>query len=51
MCWSLGVYMCTMFMKYQQQPEEGIDSSGTGVIGGCEQSCKCWEQNPGPLQE
>lgn len=23
----------------------------TGVTGGCEPPCECWEQNSGPLQE
>ena len=31
--------------------EEGIRSPETGVTGGCEPPCRCWEPNSGPLQE
>lgn len=31
--------------------EEGIGSPGTGVVGGYELPCECWESNLGPLQE
>jgi hypothetical protein len=31
--------------------EEGIRSPGTGVRGGCELPCGCWELNSGPLEE
>ena len=32
-------------------PSEGVESSETGVTGGCELPCKCWELNLGPLLE
>ena len=38
-------------VQYLQRPEEGIRSLGTGVTGGCELPCGCWELNPGPLEE
>jgi hypothetical protein len=28
-----------------------VCSSGTGVTDNCEPPCKCWELNPGPLEE
>jgi hypothetical protein len=31
--------------------EDGIRSPGTGVIGGYEPTCGCWELNPGPRQK
>jgi hypothetical protein len=31
--------------------EEGVGSHGTGVTGGCEPPCGCWELDLGPLQE
>lgn len=34
-----------------QRPEEGAESSGTGVSNGCEPPCGPWELNPGPLEE
>lgn len=36
-----------------QRSEEGIGirSPGTGVMNGCEPSCRCWELNSGTLQE
>ena len=30
------------------RPEEDVTSPGTGITGGCEWSCGCWELNPGP---
>lgn len=30
---------------------EGVGPPGTGVMGGCEPLCGCWELNPSPLQE
>lgn len=29
----------------------GFRYSGTGLTDGCEQPCKCWEQNLGPQEE
>lgn len=31
--------------------KEDIGLLGTGVPGGCEPPCRCWEVNPGPLEE
>ena len=31
--------------------EEGVESHGTGIIGGCEPPCVCWEPNSGPWKE
>lgn len=31
--------------------EEKVASLGTGVMGGCESPCGCWELNLGPLQD
>ena len=37
--------------QYTKQLEVGIGLPGTGVKGGFELTCGCWELNPGPLQE
>ena len=29
----------------------GVRSSGTEVKDACELPCRCWELNPGPLEE
>lgn len=34
-----------------QSSEEGIEFSVTGVAGGCELPCRCWELNPSRLRE
>lgn len=26
-----------------QRPEEGTESTGTGIANGCESLCRCWE--------
>ena len=44
----LHACMCT---ESPCSPEEGAESPGTGVKGGCELTCACWEPNLGPLQE
>ena len=33
-----------------KRTQEGIGSPGTRIKDGCEQSCDCWELNPGPLE-
>lgn len=38
-------------MQCLWRPEERIKSSGAGVTDGCGQPRRCWEQNPGPLEE
>ena len=37
-------------MQCTQRLEEGIISPRTGVIGGCELPCGCWELNLGPCK-
>lgn len=32
------------------KPEEGVGSSVTGVMDGCEVPCECWDSNPSPLE-
>ena len=34
-----------------QRPEEGIESSGTGLTGDCEPPSGCLELNSGPLED
>jgi hypothetical protein len=34
-----------------QWPEQGVRSPGAGITDHCEPPCRCWELNPGPLQE
>jgi hypothetical protein len=38
-------------MQRPQRPEEGSETPGTGVTGGCEPPWGCWELNTGPLEE
>ena len=33
------------------EAREGVRSPRTGVTGGCELPCGCWELNSGPLEE
>ena len=33
------------------EARRGPTSPWTGVTGGCEPLCGCWELNPGPLEE
>lgn len=43
-----------MYYMYVCSPwrlEEDIRSPATGLKGGCEPQCQCWELNPAPLQE
>lgn len=40
-------YLCTWYLR---RPEEGVGSCGTGVMGGHELPCVCWELNHGSLQ-
>ena len=47
----LHAYKGTTFIHCSWRPEEGVGSPETGVTGGCEPLCGCWELNPGPLQE
>lgn len=34
-----------------QRSEEGIRSSETRIIGGCESTCECWETIPDSQEE
>ena len=34
-----------------KRPEEGTGTSETGVTGGCESPCECWELSVDPLHE
>jgi hypothetical protein len=53
----LYVYGCFAFLHgytlYEVPVEDrrGIRSPGSGVTGGCDQLCGCWELNPDPLEE
>ena len=55
------LYMClsalpaSMFKHHiyswcPQRPEEGARSPGTGLTGGCEPPCGCWESNLCPCK-
>ena len=43
--------MCTPCVPETQRSDEGVRSPGTGVSGGYEPSCGCWEPNPGLREE
>lgn len=43
--------MYYMHAQLPQKSQEDIKSPGTGVTDYHESLCKCWELNPGPLQE
>ena len=43
--------MCAMCLQVLQRLEEGVRSPATGVGGGYELPCGCWEPNVGPLEE
>jgi hypothetical protein len=45
------MYVYHMYARYSLMPEEGIGSSGIGVIETGEPSCRCWESNPRTLEE
>ena len=52
------VYVCVSFYapfvrvcRYPQRPEEGVGSHVIGITNSYELACKCWELNPGPLEE
>lgn len=38
---------CTMGVQCPLKPEEGFQSSGSEITGGCELPCGQWELNPG----
>lgn len=45
------VCMHHMHVCFLRRPEEGVRSPETGVIDGCEPSCRCWESNSDPLED
>lgn len=48
----LGVFLaCISVHHIYAVPAEAIGYPGTGVVGGCEPSCKLWESNCYPLKE
>jgi hypothetical protein len=54
MCVCVCVCVCvwfTMYVQWQNRPEEGIGLLGTELTASCEVSCLCCEQNLDPLQE
>lgn len=50
-CLCLSICMCAMFMQELEVSRVHLRSFGTGVTGRWELPCRCWGQNPGPLQE
>lgn len=45
------LFIFILWVRRSQKPEEGTWSLRTGVTEGCELLWRCWEPNPGPLQE
>jgi hypothetical protein len=45
------MYVCVHLMCAWGRSEEGIGSSGTGIMNGCKPPAGYWESNPGPPQE
>lgn len=47
----VAVSICTCECQYLLRPQEGIRSTGTGLLGFCESSDVggCWESKVGPL--
>lgn len=43
--------MWGMCLQYPQTLEEGVETSGTGVAGGCKLPYRCLELNLSPVQE
>lgn len=45
-------YMCVHHVRaVSTESEKGIGASGTRASSGCELPCRCWEPNPGPMEE
>jgi hypothetical protein len=44
-------FVCATCVQCLWRPEEGVRSPRTGVAGGCEPPCGCWESNRDPLWE
>jgi hypothetical protein len=53
MCTSVCLLICVYItcILCPQKPEEDVGCPGTGVTGGGELLCECWDTNPGPLKE
>lgn len=51
--WSLSLHVCLhhVWAWCPQRSEEGVEPSGTGVLGRCEPPYGCWELTLGPLEE
>lgn len=51
-CLHFCICVCVYYVHAwcPRRPEEGVRSPGTGVTGGCEPSCGCWQPHS-PLQE
>lgn len=47
----LFVYMSAYYIHAWCPQRPGLSISGTGVKGGCELLCGCWERTPGSLEE
>ena len=52
----MGVFSVQMSRHHMQawsteRPEESVRFPGMGVTDSCELPCRCWELNPGPLEE
>lgn len=45
LCECLSLCMCTMCAWYIQRPEEGVGSSGIGLIDDCELLCGSWSSD------
>ena len=45
------VYLFTIYAWCLQRPEEGAESSGTGITDTCELPYWCWESDLGPLEK
>lgn len=47
----VSVHHVRVWCPRRTEEEEGIESCGTGFIGGCEPPCWFWNSNLSPLQE
>lgn len=43
--------LCATHVQCQESLEDSVRSPGTRVTNGCEMPCRCWEPNPGSLQD
>lgn len=47
----MDVLPARMPVSHTRRSEDGMGSSGTGVMDGCELPQGCWESNSGPSEE